>query len=114
MKAILACAVLCLLMGCTAKPSYVKTELTWDKDIRPIIEVNCFDCHGRTKTEGEVNLMSNEVVKDKLWTIYKVVVQKQSMPPENKLGIELSQGDRLLINSWIRGNAPGISTGQPY
>ena len=114
MRCITACAVLLLLFGCTPKPTYEKTDLMWDKDIRPIFVNSCYECHGLTKTSGDLNFMSNEVVKNNIWKIYKMVVLKEAMPPKNKLGISLSQIDRWTINKWIRGNAPGIGPGTPY
>jgi len=114
MKRIMACAILLSLMGCTAKPSYQPTELTWDKEIKTIFVNSCYECHGLSKTSGDLNFMSNLVVRDNIWKIYKMVVLKEAMPPKNKLGISLSQFDRLRINNWIRGNAPGIGPGTPY
>jgi len=103
-----------LFAGCTAKPTYQKTELTWEKDIKTIFEHNCIECHGLNRVESRLNLLDERTIKENLWLIYKTVIQKQVMPPTNNLNINLSQGDRLKINSWIRGNAPGIGTGEPY
>jgi hypothetical protein len=114
MKRIIVCAVALIFMGCTAKPSYQPTDLTWEKDIKVIFVNSCYECHGLSKTSGDLNFMSNLVIRDNIWKIYKMVVLKEAMPPKNNQGISLSQIDRLRINTWIRGNAPGIGSGAPY
>ena len=103
-----------MLMGCTAKPPYGQTELTWDKDIKPIFETTCIECHGGSAVEAALNFNYPDVIRKNQWGIYKVVNVKQTMPPLNDKGIRLSEIDRLKINNWMRGNAPGIGTGKPY
>ena len=39
-------------------PPSDKTGLTYDADIRPIFEANCFRCHGEQKHKGEIRLDS--------------------------------------------------------
>lgn len=107
--------LLVLLVGCTAKPAYTPTKLTWDNDIRVVFENNCIECHGKSKTEAGLNLMSTTEIQKNIWTIYKMVVLKEAMPPKNNsANINLSVNDRRDINDWIRGNAPGIGPGTPY
>lgn len=100
--------------GCTAKPPYGETNLTWENDIKPIFEASCIECHGGSMIKKNLSLKDPEQVRKNIWKIYKWVIVKQKMPPKNDLGIFLSETDRIKINKWIRGNAPGIGPGTPY
>ncbi|MDK9698568.1 MAG: hypothetical protein OEM52_00260 [bacterium] len=117
MKVLLLLTVLLVtigLFGCSAKPPYAETKLQWETDIKPIFEQTCLECHGGSRIEENFNVMSPDQVRENIWLIYKMVITKEKMPPKNTLNIHLSQGDRIKINNWIRGNAPGIGPGTPY
>ncbi|MCX7834587.1 MAG: cytochrome c [bacterium] len=102
------------LVGCSTKPPYAETKLTWEEDIRPIFEASCIECHGGSMIRKNLSLKDPDQIRKNIWKIYKVVIVNQKMPPKNDMGIFLSEADRIKINQWIRGNAPGIGTGKPY
>jgi hypothetical protein len=59
-RAVLSALVLTTLVAFTgqiaAEPRKRASALTFEKDIRPILKANCFDCHGEGETRGDLDL----------------------------------------------------------
>lgn len=90
--------------------------VTYDKDIKPIFEKNCFKCHGAEKQKGKLRLDSleaaikggengpNIIPKDsaKSTLVHAVarLDEDEAMPPEGK-GDPLTKEQVALIRAWI-------------
>ena len=78
----------------------------FEKDIRPLIEENCFACHSNEKAKGEVSLEDFKTAADvhrdyKLWEMVRRKVQSAEMPPK-KHKQRPDKSERERIASWIR------------
>src|SRR5690349_25090665 len=80
-----------LPMLALAVQGVVRAELTPDawKDVRPLLEKHCYDCHGGKKTKGGVDLKKLEgdpqVGREfELWNKVKHSIVEGDMPPEEK------------------------------
>lgn len=97
-------------------PASDKKGLTYDKDIKPILEKSCFKCHGTEKQKGKLRLDSlqaalkggenGEIVK-KGDSANSLIVQAvarldedAAMPPDGK-GDPLGKDQIGLIRAWI-------------
>ena len=114
------CAALALTATAAAKkeipPASKKTGLTFDKDIKPIFEKSCFECHGDKKHKAKLRLDSLAatlkggengkavvVGKSADSSLVKSVarlVEDDAMPPEGK-GKPLTAEQIGLIRAWI-------------
>lgn len=114
------CAALALTATAAAKkeipPASKKTGLTFDKDIKPIFEKSCFECHGDKKQKAKLRLDSLAatlkggengkavvVGKSADSSLVKSVarlVEDDAMPPEGK-GKPLTAEQIGLIRAWI-------------
>ena len=114
------CAALALTATAAAKkeipPASKKTGLTFDKDIKPIFEKSCFECHGDKKQTAKLRLDSLAatlkggengkavvVGKSADSSLVKSVarlVEDDAMPPEGK-GKPLTAEQIGLIRAWI-------------
>ncbi len=97
-------------------PAAKKAGLTFDKDIKPIFEKSCFECHGDKKQKGKLRLdslaatlkggengKSVVVGKSADSALVKAVarlVEDDAMPPEGK-GKPLTAEQIGLIRAWI-------------
>jgi mono/diheme cytochrome c family protein len=100
-------------------PASDKKDVTYEKDIKPIFEKNCFKCHGEEKQKGKLRLDSlaavlkggeeGEVVtKGKSAESSMVIAvarldEDTAMPPEKKDGTvdAMSKENIGLIRAWI-------------
>ena len=105
-----------LLLGCsktqmTARPDDAakggkgSPQLTFQKDIQPLLQEYCFSCHGEGKKKGDLAL---DIYKDekailadrKVWEKVLHNVVTREMPPEKKK--QPSQSERDLLAEWIK------------
>lgn len=82
-----------------------KPALSFETDIRPIVELYCGDCHNDRRTKGDLNLARFETqdqVIDALavWERSAKRIESKEMPPRDKL--LPSDEERALLVSWIR------------
>ncbi|KAF0178370.1 MAG: hypothetical protein FD161_1919 [Limisphaerales bacterium] len=115
------CAGLALALTATAAdkklpPAAKKSGLTFDKDIKPIFEKACVECHGEKKSKGKLKLdtLANtlkasengkSVIPGKsadsaLVKAIARVNEDDAMPPEGK-GKPLTNEQIGLIRAWI-------------
>ena len=79
----------------------------YEKEIRPILEKNCFECHGADKQKGDVNFASfteyEQITNDReTWQKALEMVQAFEMPPKGKGRKEMSFGDHGKLLRWLR------------
>lgn len=103
-----------------ARPSQpVSRELSYERDILPIMERACVSCHGATKKRGKLDLRTYQtlvkggeggsgVVPGKpevspLWT----EIKSGSMPPRGSKK-KLSAEDKEFVRAWIAGGAKSL------
>lgn len=107
---------LCCSLGTAAEllpPPANKEGVTYQKDIRPIFEKNCFKCHGPEKQKAKLRLDSHESAsKNKfvksgksaesklVLAVARVGKEEEHMPPKGK-GEPLSKEQVALIRAWI-------------
>jgi len=73
-------------------------DITYTKDVRPIIQNRCSQCHNQNWPDK--NWMDYDIAfknKDKI----KLRVQNQTMPPGNSTGI--TKEERKTIIDWVDG-----------
>lgn len=116
------CTALALALTATAAgkkeipPASKKTGLTFDKDIKPIFEKSCFECHGEKKQKGKLRLdtLANALKESEngksilpgksadsaLVKAVARLVEDDAMPPEGK-SKPLTAEQIGLIRAWI-------------
>jgi hypothetical protein len=75
------------------------------KEIRPILEKHCFECHGTEKKKGSLDLTPfteyEQVLADKeTWQLVLERVQAFEMPPEGKPELGFNKHQKLV--KWLR------------
>ena len=97
-------------------PASKKTGLTFDKDIKPIFEKSCVECHGEKKSKGKLKLdtlanalkasengksiVPGKSADSSLVKAIARLVEDDAMPPEGK-GKPLTAEQIGLIRAWI-------------
>ena len=81
-------------------------KASFEKDIRPLIEENCFACHGNGKAKGEVSLEGFKTAADvhrdyKLWETVRRKVQAGEMPPKERKQ-RPDKAEQAFIAGWVR------------
>ena len=100
-------------------PASKKTGLTFDKDIKPIFEKSCVECHGDKKQKGKLRLdtlanalkasengksiVPGKSADSSLVKAIARVVEDDAMPPEGKEPLTPEQ--ILAISQWIQQGA---------
>ena len=79
-------------------------EPAFESDIRPVLEKNCFNCHGPKKAKAGVNLSlfsdGASIQRDPdLWLKVMSQLHERIMPPEGKPQPSLDERDRVV--QWI-------------
>ncbi|HLX72945.1 MAG TPA: c-type cytochrome domain-containing protein [Verrucomicrobiae bacterium] len=101
-------------------PASTKTGVTYENDIKPILDASCIKCHGETKPKGKLRLDSLQGVLNgghdgKVIEVgnsaKSVLVQNVAHvgdeddfmpPPKNKLGLKQLTPEQVgLIRAWI-------------
>lgn len=80
-------------------------EENFDKEIKPLLEKYCFDCHGPEKQKGGIRydtFTSYDTVaaKPEFWKVVLEVVMADEMPPEGAK--QWSYGQRQDMMRWLR------------
>src|SRR5471030_1301954 len=79
-------------------------SLTLEKDLRPIFQQYCYDCHGNGEQEGGLALDSYKTADDVLhdrkeWELLLHHIHAHEMPPADEA--QPTQAQRDLIATWI-------------
>ena len=97
-------------------PASTQKEVTFAKDIKPMLEKSCFKCHGEEKQKAKLRVDSAEAIKKgsengevivvgnsaKSSLVHTVagLVEDMMMPPEDK-GDPLTKEQIGLLRAWI-------------
>src|SRR5687768_7586124 len=97
-------------------PAAAKNDVTFAKDIKPILEKACFNCHGEEKQKAKLRVDSVEAIKkgsengkiieegksEKSSLVHTVagLVEDMMMPPEGKAD-PLTKEQIGLLRAWI-------------
>ena len=126
-RSILACMVAATFTAVAADPDVSKlppastqTDVTYDKDIKPVFEKTCFKCHGPDKQKSKLRLdslaaavkggengpdiIAGKSVKSPLvWSVGRIGDEDDAMPPKKKDGTveALTKEQVALIRAWI-------------
>ena len=89
-------------MAAAGPPGPADTSL--QKDLAPIFQKYCYECHGNGKNSGDLALDLYKTTADVLanreqWKTLQDYIAKYQMPPENRP--QPSQAERDLITAWI-------------
>jgi hypothetical protein len=90
--------------GETAAPA-VAAGLTFEKDVRPLLQKYCYECHGDGAHKGDVALDREKSLAEihqaaKKWETVMERVRTQEMPPDDAEALP-TQAERELIGAWI-------------
>jgi len=100
-------------------PASTRTDVTFDKDIKPMFEKTCFKCHGAEKQKGKLRVDSLAAIKKGGENGEVFIVGKSGtsslvhsisgaveeiMPPDGK-GDPLSKQQIGLVRAWIDSGA---------
>ncbi len=77
----------------------------FDKNVKPLLEKYCYECHGNGRHKGDVTLDSDQTLADihknaKKWETVMERVHTQEMPPDDADALP-QQAERDLISNWI-------------
>jgi cytochrome c5 len=97
-------------------PAATQKEVTFAKDIKPIFEKACFNCHGEEKQKAKLRVDSAEAIKkgsengeivvvgnsakSSLVHVVSGLVEDMMMPPEGKAD-PLTKEQVGLLRAWI-------------
>jgi hypothetical protein len=106
-----------LVIGCsktsedqltTPTPSQCDTvNMTYSGDVQPILQANCYSCHGNGSANGGITLDSYAGVKSVAdnGILIGVITHASGFPPMPQGGAKLSDCDINKITSWINRGA---------
>lgn len=113
-RTILACFTLAIAITCLGAPnaSAAKTDVTYTKDIAPLLQAKCIECH-RTEGLAPFNLQSYEQVRAWSKAIRKEVHEGR-MPPwglDPEVGEwsndpTFSKEEMATLDAWLEGGQP--------
>ena len=83
----------------------VARSLNYQKNILPILEVYCLDCHSNDKAEADVNFDKFRTIQDikkdpKVWIKVDRMLSSRQMPPRDS--IQPSKNDREFLSEWVQ------------
>ncbi|MBI3511012.1 MAG: cytochrome c [Bacteroidetes bacterium] len=76
-------------------------ESTFSKDIQPILQENCYKCHGKGSIKGDFTTYEGIKIKVDNGELENEVLRKQEMPPTGPLPEE----ERKKIRCWLNNGA---------
>jgi hypothetical protein len=113
-------AALCGVGLGTARPTFAQAPrpIDFNRDIRPILSNNCFQCHGpdenkrqaKLRLDTEEGAVSSVIVRgkpDQSALVYRITTEDadEHMPPA-ATGKKLSAAEVRLLTQWVRQGAP--------
>lgn len=102
--------VFCVSVEATEAPDF-------QKDIRPLLQANCFKCHNATKHKGHVDFSS--IIDDKtvahsrkIWRKTAAQLEAMEMPPEDEEKQPTAQQREMLL-SWVKSTLSHVDPNDP-
>lgn len=91
--------------------SWTSAEITFEENIRPVLEASCVKCHGAETVKGSVDFTKIRTEADadaqfELWETVVEVVEAGEMPPENHPQLTLEAKKKIAEWYRIRLSAP--------
>jgi hypothetical protein len=87
----------------------------FQRDVQPILEKYCYDCHGNGVTKGGVQLdgfdTATALQDHKLWLRALKNVRSRVMPPADELPLPAPEAERLM--AWIKRDALALDPAAP-
>ena len=85
--------------------------VNFEKEIRPMLEEHCFDCHDNASAKGDIDLESalaqTPLVRNRLlWENVAERVKMGDMPPNKKP--QPADSDRLKLRAWLAAEIEGF------
>lgn len=83
--------------------SFARASVSFESDIRPLLEEYCFRCHGEEKQKGDVQLSSFHtkrmlIEEHRLWREVIHLIRSEEMPEEEPLP---TPAERALLVDWL-------------
>lgn len=83
--------------------SFALDSLSYERDVRPLLEQKCIKCHNTGSTKGGVNLdnykeQGRVIEKGAFWLKVLGVIQDRSMPPKTESPLSLHDYEKLTHN----------------
>jgi mono/diheme cytochrome c family protein len=80
-------------------------NLSFDRDIHPLLDTYCFECHGAAKQKGDLNLESyategSAKLAVATWRHVQSKLHNQEMPPDKSPQPSVAERERII--AWIR------------
>jgi hypothetical protein len=93
-----------LLLAGAVDAADTRSGLSFDKNVAPVLEKYCFDCHGDGTDKGDLTLDHHKSAKERLsdhksWLAVWENLRAQMMPPAKK--DQPSTAERELVMRWI-------------
>ena len=117
-SAFVSLLLLCGTTGlCMAGPTAPEVEEFLDKNILPVLEQRCFDCHDNDVSKGDINLATltdpkNPLRNDvRLWIKIREQLRAGTMPPKNKPPLEAPAQEAIL--HWMKSHEQVILARAP-
>ena len=107
MRCVLTGVLSVFLINSSVADSLKGSQYDFLKDVKPIIQKFCFDCHDEDTMKGYVQLdnLDPDIVKGKdggKWHAALDVINTSDMPPKKKK--QPSDQERRILVDWMTGN----------
>lgn len=94
-----------LLVHCVARAKEPLTALDYQRDVQPLLEKYCFDCHGGGVSEGDLELdqfadLASAIEQPQLWWNVLKNVRSSVMPPASEA--RPTADELATISNWIK------------
>jgi hypothetical protein len=112
----IACGILFLESLCAAPAQKSGAPSSFDKDIKPLLQQFCYDCHGNGRHKGDLALDSYtdldaiRKARDK-WELVMRNVRSGEMPPPEKP--QPSEEQRQLVANWVESELFHVDCANP-
>lgn len=108
--------VLALVSGLACGSVFADPAAEFEKEILPILEARCFDCHGDGAKKGSVSFDASEstealLAKSELWVHVLKNIRSGLMPPAKEPRLEAAEISRL--QDWIKRGALKLDPHHP-
>jgi hypothetical protein len=103
-------AIFCITAFCIATTGFAEEEapaLEFEKDVLPLVDKYCMDCHEGDKPKGALDLVrfeTREMVLDSfaIWQRMAMRIENKEMPPRKEENLPTDE-ERQTMVTWIKG-----------